>query len=456
MTTPEIIEVDGCGQTAKTWVANVRLNAPFDQLQMGAFVTMLKDKPYHVGIVDMGLQRYHLIFHGKAIRNSHCKELLQTVFEKAHFKYQIEQVAAFNGYHMELFGLSKQTPEDTEQDRELEPEEQEDLSNLYDTAEKIEDLETIYQDYLKKHSQHLLALRAKSEQTVKVNWITDMPPTLEMVTKRSLREWQKLDWVLLRDRAIYGDDTLRTQPTIDHWEQFFKLYYDISPVGDHRKRLEQAFKTFADHIQAVTGKVVTKADLQKTGPEQKVLRNGACYQCEKDIPMLGDMDGQFYTNMGMVVSRRIFDKKVVKDESVHGIFCSKRCASGRCLGCAGGLVDGKCTSIWCGHDQKRNQREAVPLGYGVDGYDEYVGEIEASYAHMGLPLDWPLCRPKQQCFWHGCQHVCERDCKHECDTTCRKHKTTMKGEEIPFGHPLCLCEPEWYGSEEPDSKRQRV
>jgi hypothetical protein len=53
---------------------------------MGAFVTLMKDKPYHVGIVDMGLQRYHLTAHGKAIRNSHCKDLLQTVFEKAHFK----------------------------------------------------------------------------------------------------------------------------------------------------------------------------------------------------------------------------------------------------------------------------------------------------------------------------------------------------------------------------------
>jgi hypothetical protein len=208
-------------------------------------------------------------------------------------------------------------------------------------------------------------LRTKVEEKVKINWITDMPPTLEVVTKRSLGEWQKLEWVLHRDRAIYGDDTLRTNPTVNHWEQFYKLYYDISPVGEPRKRREQAFRTFADHVKAVTGKVITKADLQKTGPEQKVLRNGACYQCEKDIPMLGDMDGQFYTNMGMLVSRSTFEKKVVKDESVYGIFCSRRCSSGRCLGCAGALVAGKCTSIWCGHDQKDQSGRADYSGAGL-------------------------------------------------------------------------------------------
>jgi len=464
MTIPQIIEVDGCGQTAKTWVADVKFAEVPDQFQMGAFVTTLRDKPYHVGIVDLGLQKYHLIFHGKGrpIRNSQCKDLIQTVFERAHFKYQIEQLAAFNGYHMEVFGFSKHPTyeEPEEQDpEELNPDDQEDLGKLYETAEKKDDLEAIYQDYIKKHNQSAIALGTKLEEKVKINWITDMPPTLEVVTKRSLREWQKLEWVLHRDRAIYGDDTLRTCPTIGHWEQFYKLYYDISPVGEPRKRREQAFKTFADHVKAVTGMVVTKEDLQKTGPEQKVLRNGACYQCENRIPMLGDMDGQFYTNMGMVVARSTFDKKEVKDESVYGIFCSRRCASGRCLGCAGGLVDGKCTSIWCGDDQKRNKREAVPLGYGIDGYDEYIGEMEASFAQKGLPLDWPMCRAKRQCFWHGCNHVCKRDCQHECTAKRRQRKMNMGAEPVKYGHPLCSCEPEWFEwleQIEPDSKRQRV
>ena len=107
MTNPEIIKVDGCGQIAKTWVANVKFKEVPDQFQMGAFVTLLKDKPYHIGIVELGLQKYHLILHckGRPIRNSHCKDLLQTVFEKIHFKCQIEQMAAFNGDHLELFIL---------------------------------------------------------------------------------------------------------------------------------------------------------------------------------------------------------------------------------------------------------------------------------------------------------------------------------------------------------------
>ena len=66
--------------------------------------------------------------------------------------------------------------------------------------------------------------------------------------------------------------------------------------------MEQAFKTFAGHVQAVTGKVITRTDLQKGGSE-KEIRNGLCYKCDKNIPMLEDVDGQFYTNVGVVVSR---------------------------------------------------------------------------------------------------------------------------------------------------------
>ena len=219
MTNLQILEVDGCGQNAKTWVANVKLKKMPDQFQMGAFVVALQDKPYHIGIVDMGPQKYHVIFHskGRPIRNSHCKDLLQTVFERARFQCHIEQLAAFNGYHMEVFGLSAQTTcEEPEADQgDLNPDEQEDLGNLYDTAEKKEDLESIYQDYMKKYSQHTLAVRTKAAEAkkVQINWVTDMPPTLEVVSKRKLGEWQKLEWVLHRDRAIYGDDSLRTNPT---------------------------------------------------------------------------------------------------------------------------------------------------------------------------------------------------------------------------------------------------
>ena len=276
MTNPEIVKVDGCGQIAKTWIANVKFKEIPDQFQMGAFVTLLKDKPYHIGMVELGLQKYYLILHckGRPIRNSHCKDLLQTVFEKIHFKCQIEQMAAFNGYHLELFGLSTKTTCDSEQtdQEDLEPEEQEELGKLYDTANTKDDLDQIYQDYLKKHHHHALALKTKASETkAQINWVTDTPATLEVVTKRSLREWQKLEWVLLRDRAIYGGESLRTNPRVDHWDQFFKLYYDISPVGEPRQRMEQAFKTFADHVKAVTGKVITRADLQKGGSE-KMLR----------------------------------------------------------------------------------------------------------------------------------------------------------------------------------------
>ena len=455
--TPRIVVVNGGGSDASTWVVEVCFTQVPDLTHVNQLLAFMGDRQLQFGIAQVDTNRFLMVCTSHtSVVSSSCKTTLTRICRNAGIQVQIGQIVALNQYHLELFGISPPPTYNEEEPEEgLNEDDQAELGESYGEANTKAEIDRIWTEYSKKLNQSALALReiTKPKQGITLQWITEMPERLEVVSKRKLAEWQKLEWVLLRNKAFYGDDYLRTNPTPEHWEQFYKLYYDISPVGEPRKRRAQAFATFAGHVKAVTGMVVTKADLQKSG--QKVLRNGFCFKCDKDIPTMEDVEGQFYTNVGTVVSRDVFEKKVVRDESVYGIFCSKRCANGTCLGCAGGLVDGKCTSIWCGHDQKRNQREALPLGYGVDGYDEYIGEVETKFAKMNLPLDWPMCKAKRQCFWHGCNHVCERDCTHECTVKCRKHKTTMKGEEIPFGHLLCSCEPEWYGSEEPDSKRQR-
>ena len=288
MALPSIKEVQPNGTDAVTWVCEVQFKEDLSQTMTRDLMAHLACKPYRFGVAVVEAHKYMMVIHGLkgSTSNSNCKLMLSRAFKNASVDAEISNFAALNGYHLELFGLCHTYKENVEPEEpnELNPDEQEELSGLYDNANSKEELGQICQGYFAKRDQQALALKTEngakaSDDKFKLTWLTEMPSELEVVAKKSLREWQKLEWVLHRDRAIYGDDTLRTCPTIGHWEQFYKLYYDISPVGEPRKRREQAFKTFADHVKAVTGMVVTKADLQKTGPEQKVLRNGACYQC---------------------------------------------------------------------------------------------------------------------------------------------------------------------------------
>ena len=460
MASPIISEVIGSGGAA-TWVAEVKLKGSPQQANMGALMVLMDGKPYRFGMFEISPGHQLMVIHSMICRitNCNCKSMLFGLFKSAKVDIDILSFTALNGYHLELFGI-KPVPTATEPDPEsppddeLGPEEEEEVIELTSKANSMKELDQLVNEYLSNRDQLALALKSESasykdeQPTKKLRWITGAPHELEIVANRSLREWQKLEWVLFRDQAMYGGDaSLRTSPDIKHWDAFYHIYNDISTVDEPRKRMQQAFKTFAGHVLAVTGKVITQADLPKKVLGDKHIRDGQCYQCDKPIPSIEDMDGQIYTNLGMVVVRGLYDDKVVKDASRFGIFCSRRCSMGRCLGCAGDLAGGKCPNSWCGHDQKQNIRLAVPVGHGIKDYNEYIGEMDADDVKKGLPLRWPMCDAKKKCMYHGCERVCDRECGHHCNTyssNCRRyHKRRRVSEQLSIGHPLCSCHPDW-------------
>lgn len=448
---PLIKQVPGNNPEVATWVADVSFQEAPGSNNMAALLVHISGKPYHFGIFEVGGGKFLIVIHCKESRttNANCKITLSRLFKNAKLDAQIHQLAALNGYHLELFGLcplpSATEANPTSQD-DLSTEEQEELGEMYATATSRKDLDEIAAQYFAKRDQQALALKqehAKAPLTKKLSWLTDIPAELEVVTKRSLREWQKLEWVLFRDEAMFGEKTMRHSPSVRHWDVFLKIYEQISPLGEARNRKREAFKTFSAHVLDVTGQKISLGDLPQATAE-KFIRDGWCYTCDRDIPIVGEMENGIYTNVGAVVCRGVFEEKTVVDQAPFGIFCSKRCSNGSCLGCGGDLVDFKCVSNWCTHDQSRNKRKALPLGSGVEDYNEYVGEMLAKYAQQGLPLDWPTCVAKKQCMFHPCDHVCTRNCVHECTARCRMHKLVRPTEQVPYGHDLCSCEPEWF------------
>jgi hypothetical protein len=467
MTVPLIKKASGNTPEVATWVAEVSFQEAPGSNNMAALLVHISSKPYHFGTFDMGGGKFMVVIHSKESRttNANCKITLSRMFKNAKIEAEIHQLAALNGYHLELFGLcpvpaapdTKAAP-----DNDLSPKEQEELGEMYSTATSRQDLDEIASHYFAKRDQQALALKQEPTKATRppneLVWLTDPPAELEVVTKRSLREWQKLVWVLFRDERMFGEKSMRTSPSVRHWDTFLKLYDQISPVGEARNRKREAFKTFSGHVLEVTGQKISLGDLPKATAD-KFIRDGWCYTCDKDIPIVGEMDQGIYTNVGTVVCRGVFDEKTVQDEAPFGIFCSRRCSSGRCLGCGGELVENKCLSNWCLHDQGRNKRKALPLGSGEEDYNEYIGEVASKYAQQGLALDWPFCVAKKQCMFHTCDHVCTRNCTHECTAKCRMHKLVRLTEQISYGHELCSCNPEWFDGLEdqidPAYKRRR-
>ena len=458
MATPVVVEIDGSGPYARTWVAEICFKEIPDATTMPNLMANLAEKPYHIGVFQMSPMKVLMVMRGISengqISNSHCKTLLLTMFKRARVDATVGQLTTLTGYHLELFGfkavpMPSQPLKATPVTEEVTHEEEDELHGLTADVDNMADFRRVTEEYFAKREKDLLAVRSESfhgddAPTIRLQWITTPPPQIEVVTKRNLREWQKLEWVLFRDGVINGDDGMMKAPTAGHWPSFYSLYSDISSVSEARHRLREAFKTFAGHVHATTGRTINRTDLP-TEDANKLHSDGRCFQCGSSIPLSLEMAGQINTNLGQVVCRAIDDAKVVEDASRFGVFCSRRCVRGRCHGCAGALVDGKCPNE-CGDDQMGNRRRVVPLGYGTNGdmSDEYVKPMDFNFAKRGLPLTWPMCQAKKKCRFHTCLHVCERDCAHEC-RGCRQCNGTVK-----FGAPGCECDPLWLQYQHPD------
>jgi hypothetical protein len=457
MVGPCIKEVPTCGSEARTWIAEVHFEEAANSEKLAALMVHISGKPFSFATFELAKGKVLVLMHsltGK-ICNSNCKIMLSRLFKAVKIEVSIPQLSALNGYHLELFGLKEipsfnQEEPERRNSEEVSSGEEEVIGNLTSDVRDMSQFRRICDEYFAKRQHDALAIPTQAARSgagesrdKKLQWLTEIPDHLEVVTKRNLRESQKLEWILFRDRALHGDDSMRTAPTVHHWPNFFSMYADISRIGDQKR---EAFKTFSAHVQAVTGKTISREDLP-TEDADKIPIDGKCFQCSSSIPLWTDMDGQIITNLGQVVCRGIEDKKVAMDASRFGIFCSRRCARDRCFGCAKALVGGKCPDRSCKDDQRRNLRPVVPLGYGdYHGQsDEYVGVMEFGFAKRGLPLTWPMCRAKKQCPFHTCLHVCERDCQHDC-SGCRVHNGS-----ILFGKKhYCACDPCWIQKQKPE------
>ena len=450
MAFPVTMEIPTSGTDARTWVVEVHFDKPPTQECMDAFVGQISTKTFAFGIFEVARGKVLIIMHstGNRVINSTCKIALSRLFQSAGVEASIHNVTSLHGYHLELFGWKpvpiQACPRSTPVNLEVTTDDEDEIGDLTSQVASMSNFSQICTDYFTRREQTALALKSDSASSsntssvTSVKWVTDMPEEVELILKRKLVESQKLEWIFFRDRVLNGDDTMRTEPSAKHWPAFYTTYAEISHIGDRKNMMKAAFKTFAEHVESSTGNPFTRDDLPKDDVD-KVVVHGRCFQCGSSIPLSLEMAGQINTNLGQVVCRAIEDAKVVEDASRFGVFCSRRCVRGRCHGCAGALVDGKCPNEWCGDDQMGNRRRVVPLGFGTNGdmSDEYVKPMEFHFAKRGLPLTWPMCRAKKQCRFHTCLHVCERDCTHDC-TGCRQCNGTVK-----FGSPGCECDPMW-------------
>ena len=250
MASPNLVDVEGTGIYAKTWVAEITFNEPLTDIHKANILTHIGEKPFTFGVYHHTGPKYLVVIRctneSGSMTNCNCKTMLLTLFKRAHVEVMVGQLAAFNGYHAELFGF-KSVPHLVQEPKSTVVEttdlEEEEIGELTTGANNMTDFSRICTDYFAKREHDALALRSDpSESTdnplvIHLQWLTTPPTQIEVVTKRSLRESQKLEWVLFRDRAIHGDDSMTKAPNAHHWHGFYSLYTEISQVGDTKNMI---------------------------------------------------------------------------------------------------------------------------------------------------------------------------------------------------------------------------
>jgi hypothetical protein len=195
-------------------------------------------------------------------------------------------------------------------------------------------------------------------QDSRILWCTPAPPHLEVAPQRVLREWQKLEWTLLRCESV----EMRASPSMDHFLDFCAVYKTLSTVRDDRKLLHQAFDTFAAHIHQMTGRKVLKQELSEATLAAVRQRSAGkhCQSCDRALSEELIMDVN-----GLMVRRHS-----------HGMFCGTACARGRCKGCSFPLDEsGRCVKN-CGIWWRGAVRRATWREY-FQQYPSYVREAKS-------------------------------------------------------------------------------
>ena len=314
-----------------TWIVETTFSSMPDAMSMAALkVAFRMQKRYSVGTFSLGPN--HLIFimaSDQPVQPVQPQTMLRSAFRNVGMVASIGQFEAFTPYHLELMGVQSFVPNKEESDSDVETEA---ICKAWDVETGRDGLAEVTANYFKNREATALALRHPVVQVggegggPRITWCTDAPSQLEVATERTLREHQKLDWVLLRDPSL-GE-----MPTVEDFARFFKIYKSFSTVDDDAKLIKQAYVTFSKHVHTRTGKDIS-SDPLPVGVRQAVrkIQNDKavplrCQKCDKFLKIGWIMDSD-----GMMTST-----------NRHGVFCDRACQGLLCKGCGGPKEDDRC------------------------------------------------------------------------------------------------------------------
>ena len=467
MSRPILVETAGNSRDSATWVAEIEFQASDDLSPEKAKTLQAKlegnYKGYKFGLWKIRVSGLaHLIIHlEEPKQNSSVKTTVERLMKAANVKGTIKCMEAFSGYHRFLMGFPGGEDNDDKQASES-PEQCELEDEVYcaevDKATCKSDLQQAFSSYLSRQAQSALAVPAGAALAIPagpaqhqgmvdedIMWINGQPPSLCIYMEHRISEIHKLKWSLLLMKDVPLPPKASSFPT------FFTHYRSVSRMRDNVKCLDTAAGHFAQLMEhggfVGNPSKSLKVELKKAWQTYSLKNQdnfaveGLCFECNAEIPF--GVEGQINTPLGIVVVKRDFEDKCIKDASAYGLFCGKRCCKNRCKGCASPMVNGKCTS-WsgCTDDQNRNKRLAKPLGYGKEG-EEYISVLEKRVLDEGAPLTWPTCKTKRMCLFHTCSHECSRDCNHVCVLACREKRRSAP-YDIPYYSKRCTCELRWF------------
>jgi hypothetical protein len=346
----EIVEVLGHEDLLRTWVSDVVFLTSLTQDQLVVMKVLMQQKPFHFGLCcESG--RHIVVMHSsrERVRRSQCISALRDVFKVARVEAIIQKTVTFNCFHLELMGFRPNPgpviPKTNEAVVELDEDEEEKIWEdlLPSDDEKpicLADVDEAFGRALKQKREDRLATRQTASSSScfptaptegpLILWCTAAPERLEVAPQRILREWQKLEWALLRCESA----EMRLSPTLEHFVDFYAVYKVISTVQDDGKMLQHAFDTFALHVKQATGKTVLKTELSEKMLRaiRKIIPGKHCQACGRTLveELIMDADGAMVR------------------KHVHGMFCGHRCAKGRCKGCSFSLDEQKKCVKRCG------------------------------------------------------------------------------------------------------------
>ena len=346
----------------RTWVSEVVFPVTLTQDQLVVMRVIMQQKPFHFGLIsDAG--GHFVVMHSsrEKVRRSQCISALRDVFKVARVEARIQRTVTFNCFHLEFLGF-RPNPGSTIPKKEVPVElDEADETKIWEELLPSDDerpiciaeVDEAFEKALKQKREDRLALwRTPSSSSFplpptegpRIVWCTPVPQQLEVAPQRILREWQKLEWALLRCES----DEMRSRPTLAHFADFHAVYKAISTVQDDGKLLQQAFDTFAFHVKKATGKTILKKELSEA--TLKAIRQRCsgkhCQSCSRVLSedLMMDMDG------------------VIVRKHLHGMFCSSKCARGRCKGCSFPLDEQqqcvkRCSIRWRGMVRRATWRE---------------------------------------------------------------------------------------------------